>query len=433
MLTVPSARHSSAKPFVFSSRRALCHAFTPAFLCFQRFADSFCKYRGVRGVARLRLTLASLLPPLGFGLTLLDSAVPETPGAPCSYSLPILASLLFALVLGLGQPLPAALSSQNQPLLTTSALQVEIAAPATQPLDPVLAKAHALLDRDPTEAEHILRAYVAEHPDSADAHFLLGTALFRQTQQDARTASKSAAASRQLKIKASLAEFTEGAKYRRPSAADLKIVALDYVLLNDYANADKWLTKMIEWAPDDAEAWYLLGRTKYNENRFAEAIQAFQRCLKLEPNNVKAEDNLGLSYAGLGRNEEAMAAYQNAIAWQQDAPVKSSGPYIDMASLLLDLNKADEAVSYLHQAVKISTADSKAHELLGKAYARMERFPEAQRELEKAIQLSPETASLHCMLGPIYRRQGLPDKAKIALDRCAALSGTHSVQETPRP
>jgi cytochrome c-type biogenesis protein CcmH/NrfG len=53
-------------------------------------------------------------------------------------------------------------------------------------------------------------------------------------------------------------------KWPDPSAADL------------YPDADKWLTKMLEWAPNDSEGWYYLGRTKYNENRFAEAIRAFQ-------------------------------------------------------------------------------------------------------------------------------------------------------------
>ena len=57
-----------------------------------------------------------------------------------------------------------------------------------------------------------------------------------------------------------------------------------------------------------------LGRTQYTENRFDEAVQAFQRCLALEPRNVKAQDNLGLSYAGLGRADDAMAAYEAAIA-----------------------------------------------------------------------------------------------------------------------
>jgi tetratricopeptide (TPR) repeat protein len=299
--------------------------------------------------------------------------------------------------------------------------------------DARLSRARRLLEQQkPGDAEGVLTAYLAQHPDSADAHFLLGAALFRQVQEDARSAPVSSASSRDAKIKASLAEFTEGAKYRAPSAADLKIVALDYVLLNDYANADKWLTKMLEWAPDDGEGWYYLGRTKYNENRFAEAVEAFQRCLKLDPQNVKAEDNLGLSYAGLGRHEEAMAAYKNAIAWQQESAAKNPGPYIDMGSLLLDLNQSADAVWYLREALKISPAEFKAHELLGKAYSRLGQLSEAQRELEKAIRLAPEVASMHCMLGPIYRRQGMLDKAKVELERCAALTGTRSSRETPR-
>ena len=213
----------------------------------------------------------------------------------------------------------------------------------------------------------------------------------------------------------------------------LKVVALDYVLLGDYVDADNWLTKMLAWTPNDAEGWYFLGRTKYNENRFAEAVDAFQRCLKLDPRNPKAEDNLGLSYAGLGRREAAAAAYQQAIAWQSGAALKNPGPYIDFGDLLLDENRDGEAVSYLLQAAEIAPRESRAHELLGKAYTRLDQLPKALTELEKAIELSPQNANLHCMLAPVYRKQGFADKAKIEFDRCATLAGSHSVPPTPRP
>ena len=139
----------------------------------------------------------------------------------------------------------------------------------------------------------------------------------------------------------------------------MKIVALDYVLLGDYPHAHKWLTRSLAWSPKDSESWYYLGRTKYNENRFAEAVSAFEQCLKLDPKNVKAEGNLGLSFAGLGLNEEAATAYQTAIAWQSQLLVKNPGPYIDLGSLLLDENKTDVAISNLFQAVEISPRDSK--------------------------------------------------------------------------
>jgi len=310
---------------------------------------------------------------------------------------------------------------------------------------PALAEAKSLLRQGRVnEADGAVRQFLAARPDSAEGHFLLGHILFREIQADA-TAETQLEDVKVLqanpksgnfipeKARASLAEFTAGAKYHEPSAADLKVVALDYVLLGSYADADKWLTKMLEWTPNDADGWYLLGRTKYNENRFAEAISAFQRSLKLDPRNVKTEDNLGLSYAGLGRNDEAIVAYQQAMAWQSEAPLKNPGPYINLASLLIGQNHFAEAVSHLLQAVEIAPRESRAHELLGKAYARQEQFPKAQTELEKAIELSPESSNLHCMLAPVYRKEGFAEKAKAEFDRCATLSGTHSTPETPRP
>jgi tetratricopeptide (TPR) repeat protein len=310
--------------------------------------------------------------------------------------------------------------------------------------NPVLAEAKSLLRRGSVnEAESAVRRFLAAQPESAEGHFLLGHILFREIQTDAVAGSQQEGVTAfqtnsrdgrliAEKARASLAEFTTGAKYHAPGAADLKIVSLDFILLGAYADADKWLTKMLEWTPNDADGWYLLGRTKYNENRFAEAVSAFQQSLKLEPRNVKAEDNLGLSYAGLGRNEEATAAYQQAMAWQEEAPLKNPGPYIDLGTLLIDLNRSGESVSYLLKAAEIAPRSSRAHELLGKAYTRLEEFPKAQAELERAIELAPQSANLHCMLAPVYRKQGLAEKAKSEFDRCAAMASSHSIPETPR-
>jgi tetratricopeptide (TPR) repeat protein len=93
---------------------------------------------------------------------------------------------------------------------------------------------------------------------------------------------------------------------------------------------------------------------------------------------------------------------------------------IDMADLLLDLSKPGEALPFLLQAADIAPRNFKPHELLGKAYIRLERPREAQLELEKAIELALDVANFHCMLVTAYRKQSLMDKAKIEVDRCAA-------------
>ena len=307
--------------------------------------------------------------------------------------------------------------------------------------DPALAPARSLLHEGKlSEAESATRDFLREHADSAEAHFLLGFILFREVQAKwleagkgqgenllySGDASGSVAEFRDAKAKESLAEFTAGAKYHVPSAFDLKIVALDYTLLKDNRDADHWLTRSLQADPRDPQAWYYLGRTKYSSGQFREAIEAFEQCLKLEPRNVEAENNVGLSYEGLQRPAEAVQAFENAIAWQTESPAKNPEPFIELAHLYLNENQPEKAVPYLSQCIAISPNVSKAHEELGKAYSLLHRLPEAQEELEKAVELSPQAPNLHCMLAAVYRQQGLGEKAKAEYDRCAALSGTHS-------
>lgn len=292
-----------------------------------------------------------------------------------------------------------------------------------------------------TEADSAVRKYLQNHPDSADGHFLLGHILFHEISAKWLEEGKAEGEAllyntgdlsgpmlsyRDAKAKESLAEFTAGAKYHVPSALDLKIVALDYLLLKDYNDADHWLTRSLQAGPRDAQAWYYLGRTKYGKGQFPEAIQAFAQCLRLEPRNVKAETNVGLSYEALERPDEAAQAFQNAISWQAENSAKDPEPFIELGHLYVNQNQPEKAVSYLTQSIAILPKVAKAHEELGRAYSLLNRFPEAQAELEKAIELTPQAPNLHCLLAPVYRKQGLADKAKAESDRCAALSGTHS-------
>ena len=188
----------------------------------------------------------------------------------------------------------------------------------------------------------------------------------------------------------------------------------------------RWLTRSLQENPRDAQAWYYLGRTKYGKGQFLEAIEAYAQCLKLEPRNIKAETNVGLSYEALERADEAAQAFQNAVTWQSENPAKDPEPFIELGHLYVNQNQAEKAVTYLTQSIAIFPKISKAHEELGKAYSLLKRFPEAQTELEKAIELTPQAPNLHCLLAPVYRKQGFEERAKAESDRCAALSGTHS-------
>lgn len=276
--------------------------------------------------------------------------------------------------------------------------------------DALLQRARELLNKGQLkEAEQSVREYLEGHSNSADGHFLLGYIFFKEQ-----------------KAGASLAEYTEGAKYHDPDASDLKIVALDYVLLGAYTDADRWLTRSVEANPQDSESWYYLGRTKYNENRFQEGNHAFEQCLRLDPKNVKAQANLGLALEGLGRTGDALAAYRKAIAMQDQGAPKNAEPFINLGNLLLQQNQIDDAIENLVKAREISPQDSRVYESLGKAYLRLNKFAEAKAELQQAVALAPNSPAAHYMLGQVYRKTGATERAKAEFDRAVELNKTKS-------
>ena len=137
---------------------------------------------------------------------------------------------------------------------------------------------------------------------------------------------------------------------------------------------------------------------------------------------MKAEDNLGLSYEGLNRIDEAVAAYRTAIAWQADSTAKNQGPLLDLGSLLVENDRAQEALPYLVEAARISAQDYRVYRQLGKAYAHLNQLDKARAEFEHAVELAPGNAPIHFMLAQVYRRQGLMDKAKAEAEMYAKLS-----------
>src|ERR1700721_394038 len=157
-------------------------------------------------------------------------------------------------------------------------LFTEVEAESAGTTDAMLYKGKCLANLgDFAEAEATLRAYLERHPESPDALAFLGFVLHREN-----------------KPQESLEFYNRAAKIEGPHADDLKIVALDYVLLNDLQDAVKWLEKCKAMEESNADCWYYLGRAYFTDGRFREAKPSFQMALELRPRDAKAEDYLGL-------------------------------------------------------------------------------------------------------------------------------------------
>lgn len=254
------------------------------------------------------------------------------------------------------------------------------------------------------DAEKALRSYLATRHDSEDALYLLGFVLHRQN-----------------KARESLEIYTRAAALKTPTGDDLKIVGLDYVLLNDYPDAIRWLRKAVEFDPKNKDTWYYLGRAYYSESRAPEARNAFRAVLDLDPRDVKAESNLGLIFEAEGRTEDALAAYRKAIAWQKGSTAPSEQPLVNLGSLLTQQGHTQEAIPFLEEAVALAPNNAFCHLKLGTAYLRVQRFRDAQRELEKATELDPDNPAAHYQLGRLYVKIDAMDRAQAEFDRTQKL------------
>jgi len=280
---------------------------------------------------------------------------------------------------------------------------VEAASPGTT--DSLLYEARAFIHiQEFMRADMVLRSYIRSHRDSADALYLLGFVLHRRN----RPAE-------------SLETYTHAAALTTPTSDDLKVVGLDYVLLDDYTDAIKWLKKSVELQPTNKDAWYYLGRAYYSKAQLPEARAAFEKVLELHPQDTKAQTNIGLILETSGQTDAAMEAYRTAIAWQEKGAEASEQPYANLGSLLLEQGRAQDGVAALEKAVAMSPRNAFCRLKLGIAYRQLGRLQDSEEQLIQATTLEPENAAAHYQLGRLYKDQHLLDKAQSEFDRTAEL------------
>lgn len=259
------------------------------------------------------------------------------------------------------------------------------------------------------EAATALQGALLQSPQSAPILYLLGIVQQRLNQP-----------------KASLSTFTHAASLAPPTAEQLRTVALDYILLADYTDAIHWLQRALQADPANAEAWYDLARAHMHEGSFQAAVTELQHSLALVPQSPKALDNLGVCFEAQNRPEDAMAAYERAIAVTVATAPLAEQPFLDFATLLNTRNDFSRARDLASRATAIAPGNSHGFEQLSRAYVGLQQLPQARAAMEQAVRLDSKNSRLHFQLGRIYRMAGQPDQAEVEFKRSAALYGQHS-------
>ena len=175
--------------------------------------------------------------------------------------------------------------------------------------------------------------------------------------------------------------------------------------------------RALSLAPDSARAYGLKGLAESELSQPIDAVQSYLQAVKLDPTNPKALLGLALAQEREGKTQDAQATFakgirqfpSNAVFYQEygkmllifrgDDPEASEAqavtlltkaltldnslalPHFELGNLALSKGQLAQAVTHLKAAIRLSPEDSRAHYALSRAYRRLGRIEEAEREL----------------------------------------------------
>ena len=293
------------------------------------------------------------------------------------------------------------------------------------------------------QAIEALQQAIAQDADLVDAHYNLGYAYVEQGtyEQAIPHLERAIAIAPHLKR----AHYNLARAYRESGNLEAATNAVTETLRLDanYQPAH-------ELAGTIKQAHYNRGITYLNDERYSEAVTAFQNAITLDSDFAAAHYNLGLTYLKMEAYPRAVLSLEKAI--NLDANHKAAHHMLALAYLgQQELGKARDAArealnidanyqparslleaidpSYtptetedVESAEPEQTTDpqpetksrQQMHHELGAAYSDSKMHAEAIAEFQKAIDIAPDFVAAHVSLGAIYLEMGQLDDAENA-------------------
>lgn len=228
---------------------------------------------------------------------------------------------------------------------------------------------------------------------------------------------------------AAVKDFTE-ALAREPKASGVHYqLALAYRGMGDLAHAQEHLQVRGDAEPDIQDplldridllkqgrlSLVQRGGAAMRENRFVDAVSAYDQLVRLDPTDPLAYEYLGVALARQGKRDDALKQYAHAL---QLDPSSASAHY-DIAVLLIQERRETEAIVHLRRAVRLDPGRVMAHFQLANLLMRKGKDFEAEREYETVVSLDPRNGFARLMQAMAAVHAGSYARARTLLEEAA--------------
>jgi protein O-mannosyl-transferase len=173
--------------------------------------------------------------------------------------------------------------------------------------------------------------------------------------------------------------------------------------------------------PDAWQGHNRIGQLFFNQGKFAEAGQHFERAVELKPELADNYNQLGLTYCRLNRFEEGIAEYRKGLRLKEEksSTANTTAAAIIRTNLANALTITGNNLNNLAQRLSEEGAVTAAEANRKRA---MDRYEEAISEYEKALEIAPEHPAIHRNLGVLLASLGRNHEAIAHLQKALQLA-----------
>ena len=152
------------------------------------------------------------------------------------------------------------------------------------------------------------------------------------------------------------------------------------------AEAARLYSAVLQGAPRNFQALYLLGFIQFQQGRFEDAERLIGEAVKINPHAPDAFYNRGCALQHLQRHEEALAAFDRALALKPDY----GDALTNRGATLLALKKHGDAIASFEGALALQPRDAEALSNRATALFEIKRYEEASAAYGRLIAAAPQ-------------------------------------------
>ncbi|NTU68183.1 MAG: tetratricopeptide repeat protein [Chlorobiaceae bacterium] len=128
-------------------------------------------------------------------------------------------------------------------------------------------------------------------------------------------------------------------------------------------------------SPEDARAYFNLGKEYARQQKFDEAVKAYQRAIALEPGLDEAYSAMGAAYFNQKRYPAALPWMQKRVQMAPDDSLR----HFDLGNVYFQLQRYDDAIAAYREAIDNSYSFDEAWYTMAICQIRAGRLDEARK------------------------------------------------------